>query len=73
MKYYEYSYEDFLRNKQELSIEKAIKNFEPMQPGDVKSTSADTKAIENWIDFKPDTKLSSGIRNFIEWYTSYYK
>ena len=31
----------------------AIKEFLPMQPGDVPATSADTTALQQWIDFKP--------------------
>ncbi|MBO8240520.1 NAD-dependent epimerase [Prochlorococcus marinus XMU1412] len=51
---------------------KAIKNFEPIQPGDVPATHADTKLLENWIDFKPKTSINEGIRNFVEWYKSFY-
>ena len=50
----------------------AIKNFEEMQPGDVKTTSADTASIEQYINFKPNTKLNKGIHKFYDWYKSYY-
>ena len=33
----------------------AIKDFQPMQPGDVVAITADTQALENWIEFKPST------------------
>ena len=52
---------------------KAIKEFLPMQPGDVKETSADTKLLEEWIGFKPDTSIYNGINKFINWYKIYYK
>ena len=52
---------------------KAIKEFLPMQPGDVKETSADTKLLEEWIGFKPDTSIYSGINKFVNWYKIYYK
>ena len=29
--------------------QEAIKNFQPMQPGDVFATAADTKALESWV------------------------
>ena len=51
---------------------KAIKKFEPMQMGDVKSTFADTSKIEEWISFKPKTELKLGINKFVNWYRKYY-
>ena len=52
---------------------KAIKNFQPIQPGDVIKTYADTKLLEEWIEFKPKTSLENGIEKFINWYKDYYK
>ena len=54
-----------LNKKAEIILEK-------MQPGDVKETFADTESLENWINFKPSTTINEGIKNFIEWYLSYY-
>ncbi|WP_413295534.1 NAD-dependent epimerase [Synechococcus sp. MIT S9452] len=50
----------------------AIKQFEPMQPGDVQSTAADTRLLESWIGFSPSTHLSHGIDRFTRWYRDYY-
>ena len=50
----------------------AIKDFQPMQPGDVLSTAADTSALENWINFKPTTTIENGIHQFAEWYFKYF-
>ena len=47
--------------------------MEDMQPGDVEKTFADTKNLEKWINFKPSTSIDEGIKNFINWYLSYYK
>ncbi len=44
----------------------------PMQPGDVESTYADTSNLENWIDFKPNTSIDYGVKNFVNWYRNYY-
>ncbi len=52
---------------------KAIKIFEPMQMGDVKSTYSDTTKLNEWINYKPNTLLEEGIKNFIDWYKSFYK
>ena len=51
----------------------AIKVFEPMQKGDVKSTYADTSKLKEWINYKPNTSLEKGIKDFITWYKSYYQ
>ena len=51
---------------------KAIKDFQPMQPGDVVATSADTTNLDEWVSFKPSTPLSIGISRFADWYLSYY-
>ena len=45
----------------ELGI-KAKKELVPIQPGDVKATSADTKLLESWINFKPNTKIKYGVK-----------
>ena len=50
----------------------AIKEFLPMQPGDVPATSADTSALEDWIGFKPNTSITDGINRFVNWYRNFY-
>jgi len=52
---------------------KASKNFLPMQPGDVPSTWADVTDLMEHLDYKPDTPVKTGIKNFIAWYKEYYK
>ena len=47
--------------------------LQDMQPGDVEKTFADTESLEKWINFKPSTSIDEGIKNFINWYLSYYK
>ena len=49
----------------------AVKDFQPMQAGDVAATAADTKALEDWINFKPSTPIEVGVRHFAEWYRDY--
>jgi UDP-glucuronate 4-epimerase len=51
---------------------KAIKNFLPLQDGDVLETFADIDELTKEIDFKPSTSLETGIGNFVEWYIDYY-
>ena len=43
----------------------AKKEFLPMQPGDVKQTSSDTRALQEWIKFSPNTNIKDGIKNLL--------
>jgi len=52
---------------------KAIKNFMPMQPGDVEVTYADINKLKDWIDYKPKTDFETGINKFVNWYKDYRK
>lgn len=52
---------------------KAVKNFMPLQDGDVPETFADVEDLIKEIDFKPNTMIEDGIGKFINWYLSYYK
>jgi UDP-glucuronate 4-epimerase len=49
----------------------AIQHLEPMQPGDVVATAADTSALEAWVGFRPSTPLDVGVERFSEWYLHY--
>jgi len=51
---------------------KAEKNFMPMQDGDVVSTYADVSGLINDFGYKPDTKLTDGIGEFVKWYKEFY-
>lgn len=51
----------------------AVKNFLPMQPGDVPATFADVDALSDAIGFKPSTSLEDGLGRFVDWFQSYYK
>jgi len=48
-------------------------NMMDIQPGDVPATHADTGALEEYIDFKPQTEVEEGVSRFISWYKDYYK
>ena len=47
---------------------KALKDMQPMQPGDVVSTAADTQALQDWVGFVPSTPLDVGVSRFTDWY-----
>ena len=50
----------------------AIKQYKPMQPGDVVATHADVSALAAWTGVKPRTSLADGIARFAAWYRAYH-
>jgi UDP-glucuronate 4-epimerase len=52
--------------------QKAKIEYLPMQAGDVPATWADVEDLIEDMDYKPDTSIEHGIRNFIKWYKEYY-
>lgn len=51
---------------------KAVKDLQPIQPGDVEATAANTEALELWVDFQPSTSIELGVKKFVNWYRQYY-
>ena len=51
---------------------KAIKDFQPIQPGDVEHTYADTSKLRDWINYSPKVSIEKGIKIFSKWYKNYY-
>jgi UDP-glucuronate 4-epimerase len=51
---------------------KAVKEFLPMQPGDVQSTFADVSDLTRDTGYQPATNVREGVKNFIHWYRQYY-
>ena len=50
----------------------AHKELVAMQPGDVPVTYADTTPLEEDFGYKPSTPLREGLREFAQWYYTYY-
>ena len=50
----------------------AVKNFLPMQAGDVVATYADIADLKRDVGFEPRTPLAEGIEKFVVWYRGYY-
>lgn len=63
----------FIELIEERLGKKAIKNFLPMQDGDVPEALADVSDLIREVDFKPSTTIETGVNNFIDWYIDYYK
>ena len=52
---------------------KAKRNLLPLQPGDVPDTYANVDALVQDVDYKPNTSVEIGIKNFVDWYRKFYK
>ena len=64
---------DYIATIERVLGRKAKLEMKPMQPGDVKATYADTRALEQAVGFSPATPLESGLARFAEWFRSYYR
>lgn len=51
----------------------AVRNYLPMQPGDVHSTYADIASTQDDYGFDPSVELKEGLRRFSDWYLQYHK
>jgi len=64
---------DFIQAIESACGKEAVKNYLPMQPGDVYQTNADTTALERVMGYKPSKVLFEGIKETVEWFKEYYK
>ncbi|WP_114936360.1 NAD-dependent epimerase [Mucilaginibacter endophyticus] len=63
---------DFIETIEHKLNKKAIKEFKPIQPGDVVSTYADVNSLIEDTGYKPQTTLKEGISKFVDWYREFY-
>jgi UDP-glucuronate 4-epimerase len=52
---------------------KAIRNYMPMQTGDVPATWADAGLLQALTGYRPETPFREGVRRFVEWYRAYHQ
>lgn len=52
---------------------KAIREYLPLQLGDVQNTHSNTKLITDKYGYKPEVSIDLGVKYYIEWFKSYYK
>lgn len=64
---------DFIETLEKCLGKKAIKNFLPMQDGDVPATYADVDDLMQDVGFKPSTSIKEGIQKFVDWYLDFYQ
>ena len=63
---------DFIEAIEDNLGKKAIRNYMPMQKGDVPATWADASLLNSLTDYTPQTNFKDGIANFIDWYREHY-
>lgn len=51
---------------------KSVKEFLPLQPGDVPATKADVSEAQAQLGYDPRISVNEGVRRFVEWYRQYY-
>ena len=52
---------------------KAVRNYLPMQAGDVPATWADASLLERLTGYRPRTDIHDGIAEFVGWFRDYYQ
>lgn len=57
---------------EEVLGKKAIREFLPLQPGDVPDAYADVSELQRAVAYKPTTPVKEGVRRFVEWYIRHY-
>ncbi|HCT1400349.1 TPA: NAD-dependent epimerase [Morganella morganii] len=63
---------DFIAALEQSLGKQAIKNFLPMQAGDVYTTWADTEDLFTVTGYRPQVSIEQGVQAFVDWYQSYY-
>ena len=63
---------DFIEAIETACGRTAIKNFMPMQKGDVPATWADNSLLRTLTGYAPQTDVREGVQKFVDWYREYY-
>jgi UDP-glucuronate 4-epimerase len=51
---------------------RAVRNYLPMQMGDVPATWADASLLQALTGYAPRTSFREGVAKFVAWYRDYY-
>jgi UDP-glucuronate 4-epimerase len=57
---------------EEATGKKAIRDFLPMQPGDIRETCADVEDLRKAVGFAPNTPIAVGVKKFVNWYRAFH-
>ncbi|NHH99069.1 NAD-dependent epimerase [Oceanimonas sp. MB9] len=52
---------------------KAVKEYLPLQPGDVPDTFADSSELHRLVGYQPTTAVEEGVKRFVTWYQDFYQ
>ncbi|MBR5735976.1 MAG: NAD-dependent epimerase [Bacteroidales bacterium] len=61
---------DFISELERALGREAVKEYMPMQAGDVLQTYASTAKLERDMGYRPKVQLADGLRQMVEWYLS---
>ena len=64
---------DFVDAIEDCLGKTAIRNYMPMQMGDVPATWADAGLLKNLTGYRPETDFRDGIAHFVRWFRDYYQ
>ncbi|QIE45251.1 NAD-dependent epimerase/dehydratase family protein [Pseudohalocynthiibacter aestuariivivens] len=64
---------DFIEALENATGRKAIRNYMPMQPGDVPATWANADLLHRLTGYRPQTDFQEGVRQTVDWYRSHYQ
>ncbi|MDZ4391556.1 NAD-dependent epimerase/dehydratase family protein [Cypionkella sp.] len=64
---------DFIEAIEDATGCKAIRNYMPMQTGDVVATWADANLLKTLTNYQPKTNVRDGMTAFVSWYRDYYQ
>ncbi|MDC0561222.1 NAD-dependent epimerase/dehydratase family protein [Bacteroidia bacterium] len=65
------SLKDFIETMENVMGKKAIKEMYPMQQGDVPTTFADISQLTKDYNYKTDTSINIGLKEFSKWFENY--
>lgn len=63
---------DYIHAAEDALGRRAIKNYLPLQPGDVLATGADVTELNSWVNFIPSVPVTEGVSRFVRWYRDHY-
>ena len=63
---------DFIKQIEKELSKKAIRNYMPLQKGDVKQTVSNSNLLKKLTGYNPKTNYKLGIKKFLNWYLNYY-
>ena len=65
--------ETFIATLERLLGRPALRDYQPMQAGDVPATYASIDRLRAATGFAPSTPLAQGLSRFVDWYRAYYR